>query len=88
MRRILLTLPPLACLVAGCSAPTTGPNFPNRCGPEFGVMIGRNIGQFTLPPGLAHRIVQPGATLSEDFNPARLNVFVDDKGWIQQVECR
>ena len=50
-------------------------------------MVGRNIGEFTLPPSLPHRIAQPGAALTEDHNPARLNVFVDDKGWVQKVEC-
>lgn len=74
-------------LLAACTAPDTGPGFPNRCGPEFGVMIGRNIGEFTLPRGLPYRIAQPGAQLTEDHNPDRLNIFVDDKGWIQKVEC-
>lgn len=86
--RPLLTLLPLALL--GCAAPATTPatpGLPNRCGPEYDVMVGRNIGEFTLPPGLPHRIAQPGAALTEDHNPARLNVFVDDKGWVQKVEC-
>lgn len=86
--RPILTILPAACLAAACTAPATGPAFPNRCGPEFNVMTGRNIGEFTLPPGLPHRIAQPGAALTEDYNPARLNIFVDDKGWIQKVECR
>ena len=86
MRPILMILP-AACLAAACTAAAPGPNVPNRCGPEFDVMVGRNIGEFTLPPGLPHRIAQPGAALTEDYNAARLNIFVNDKGWIQKVAC-
>ena len=87
--RLLLPLLPAACLCAACTttATPTTPAFPTRCGPEFDIMVGRNIGEFTLPRGLPHRVAQPGAALTEDYNPARLNVFVDDKGWIQKVEC-
>lgn len=86
--RLLLPILPALCLGAGCTTPAAAPALPNRCGPEFDVMIGRNIGEFDLPAGLAYRIVQPGASLTEDFKPDRLNVFVDEKGWIQKVECR
>ncbi|MFD1795743.1 I78 family peptidase inhibitor [Paracoccus aurantiacus] len=89
MRLLLPLVPALA--LTGCTEPTQGPaptpGFPNRCGPEYDVMVGRNIGEFRLPPGLPHRIAQPGAALTEDYNAARLNVFVDDKGWVQKVEC-
>lgn len=85
--RPLLTILPAAILLAGCTTTATGPRFPNRCGPEFDVMVGRNIGEFTLPPGLPHRVAQPGAALTEDYNAARLNIFVDEKGWVQKVEC-
>ncbi len=86
--RAIFTLPVL-CLFAACTTPpaATGPAFPTRCGPEFDRMVGRNIGEFRLPAGLPHRIAQPGAALTEDFNAARLNVFVDDKGWVLKVEC-
>ncbi|WBU61498.1 I78 family peptidase inhibitor [Paracoccus albus] len=85
--RPFLPLALAAAITSACTPPMPGSQFPNRCGPEFNVMVGRNIGEFELPPGLPHRIAQPGAALTEDFNPARLNVFVDDKGWIQKVEC-
>ena len=86
--RLLLPILPVA-LLAACApaAPTATLGLPNRCGPEYDVMVGRNIGEFTLPPGLPHRIAQPGAALTEDHNPARLNIFVDDRGWVQKVEC-
>ena len=83
--RIIPALSLLPLLAACAVAPEN--RFPSRCGPEFDMMTGRNIGEFDLPPSLPHRIAQPGAHLTEDFNPARLTVFVDDKGWVQRVQC-
>ncbi|MBA4489850.1 I78 family peptidase inhibitor [Paracoccus sp. S1E-3] len=89
MRLLLLPMLATNALLGGCAPPgdTATPGLPDRCGPEYDVMVGRNIGEFTLPPGLPHRIAQPGAALTEDYNAGRLNVFVDDKGWVQTVEC-
>lgn len=50
-------------------------------------LVGKNIGEVTLPPALTKRIISPGDAVTEDFNPARLNLYVDPKGWIGRVSC-
>ncbi|WP_170162041.1 I78 family peptidase inhibitor [Paracoccus siganidrum] len=50
-------------------------------------LVGQNYGAIDLTPGLTHRIISPGQAVTMDFNPNRLNLHVDDKGWIQQVTC-
>lgn len=85
--RPFLPIAMVAAATSACTPPAPESRFPTRCGPEFNVMVGRNIGEFELPPALPHRIAQPGAALTEDYNAERLNIFVDEKGWIQKVEC-
>lgn len=78
----------LPALLAACGPPSRPVNtLPSRCEPGYDIIVGRNIGEFELPSGLAYRVVQPGASLAEDYNPERLNIFVDEKGWIQKVKC-
>lgn len=50
-------------------------------------LIGRNIGEVELPPGLPQRIISPGDTVTEDYRPNRINVYVDEKGWIARITC-
>ncbi|WBU64978.1 I78 family peptidase inhibitor [Paracoccus aerodenitrificans] len=86
MRQIIPATAVLTVLAA-CAPPEPGSALPSQCGPEYQDMVGRNIGEFTLPSGLAYRVLQPGAVMTEDMNPARLNIFVDEKGFIQRVTC-
>ncbi len=59
-----------------------------RCEPaRHQALVGRNIGAVTLPSELPQRVVIPGATLTDDVNPDRLNIFVDPKGWIARISC-
>lgn len=51
------------------------------------VQVGTNIGDITLPSGIPTRVMSPGMAMTEDYSPNRLNVFVDDKGWIARVTC-
>ncbi|MDO5659209.1 MAG: I78 family peptidase inhibitor [Paracoccus sp. (in: a-proteobacteria)] len=76
---------PTVLLLAGCAEQPSALQL--VCGPEHGAMVGRNIGEFELPRGLAYRVIQPGAAVPDGTNPARLNIRVDDKGWISAVTC-
>lgn len=58
-----------------------------KCDDSYQSLVGSNIGAVTLPAGLAQRIITPGMAVTEDYNPDRLNVYVDDKGWVTKVEC-
>lgn len=71
--------------LAACEpAPPAGPL---ACDDSYQSLVGQNIGAITLPAGLSHRIISPGMAVTEDYNPDRLNVYVDDKGWIVKTEC-
>lgn len=74
-------------ILTACEAPAPKPQWPLRCDESFQSLVGTNIGAVTLPRALPHRIISPGMAVTEDYNPDRLNVFVDDKGWIAKVEC-
>lgn len=50
-------------------------------------LVGKNIGEVTFPPKLTYRVLQEGDPVTMDLNPQRLNVVVDDKGWIESVSC-
>lgn len=80
----LLSPMPIMALVACAPAEPTGPL---RCDESYQSLVGSNIGAVTLPSALTHRIISPGMAYTEDYNPDRLNVFVDDKGWIARVTC-
>lgn len=72
----------------GACAAQTQPPRPTICAPQdYQQLIGRNIGAVTLPANLPQRIISPGDALTEDFLPYRINVFVDEKGWIARITC-
>lgn len=50
-------------------------------------LVGSNIGEVTLPSELPQRVISPGDMVTQDYNPARLNIFVDPKGWIGKITC-
>lgn len=50
-------------------------------------LVGRNIGEVRLPPNLRKREVHNQGVMTRDYNPARLTMFLDAKGWIARVEC-
>lgn len=86
MTRILIAGLGLITLTA-CEPPASQPKLPLTCDDSFQSLVGTNIGAVTLPQGLTHRIITPGMAVTEDFNPGRLNIHVDDKGWITKTEC-
>ena len=74
-------------LLAGCETTPSRPA-PESCNlATDGNLVGQNFGAISLPEGLTHRIISPGQMVTMDFNPNRLNIHVDEKGWIQKVDC-
>lgn len=66
----------------------TAPQGPRQCDLSFhSALVGQNYGAITLPAGLPVRVISPGDAVTEDFRPERLNLYVDEKGWIQRIEC-
>lgn len=80
----LLALSALAACDTG-SAPTV---MARTCDlPKHQTLVGKNIGEVNFPAALNRRVISSGMPITEDYNPNRLNVFVDEKGWIARVTC-
>ena len=78
----------LLALTACAPVPQGGaPAPPLPCDASYQSLVGSNIGAVSLPTGLTHRIITPGMAVTEEYNADRLNIWVDDKGWIQKTEC-
>lgn len=86
MTRILIAGLGLMTLTA-CEPTAPQPTWPLACDDSFQSLVGTNIGAVTLPAGLPHRIITPGMAVTEDYSADRLNLHVDDKGWITKTEC-
>lgn len=79
---------PLLALTLGACGPSPYDVSAAQCSPsQHGVLVGRNIGEVRLPPNLRKREVGPEGVMTRDFNPARLTMFLDAKGWITRVAC-
>lgn len=50
-------------------------------------LVGMNIGEVYLPPQLDYREISPGEIVTLEYQPRRLNIFLDPKGWIAKVTC-
>ena len=50
-------------------------------------LVGMNIGEVYLPPQLHRREISPGQVVTLEYDPQRLNIFLDAKGWIAKVTC-
>lgn len=74
-------------LLAGCATQPPRPS-PDQCNLAIhSDLVGQNHGAITLPPALPQRIISPGQMVTMDYNASRLNLYVDEKGWIQRVTC-
>ncbi|RMC36359.1 I78 family peptidase inhibitor [Paracoccus alkanivorans] len=82
----MLPLIAAASILAACES---GETVSKRvCDPQaHQALVGKNIGEVTLPRELPQRVISPGDMVTEDYNPARLNIFVDAKGWIGRISC-
>lgn len=75
-----------ASVLAACEPSETVPK--PVCDPQaHQTLVGKNIGEVSLPSELPQRVISPGDMVTQDYNPARLNIFVDPKGWIGRVSC-
>lgn len=81
-------LPALTLTLAACAtdyAPTVSAT---RCDPaRHQALVGMNIGEVYLPPQLHYREISPGQVVTQEYQPGRLNIFLDPKGWIGRVSC-
>lgn len=87
--RPIVTLPLLA--VAALAACSTGYGLTaasTTCDlAEHQRLVGMNVGEVQLPAQLDYREINPGQVVTFDYQPQRLNIFVDPKGWIARVTC-
>lgn len=90
MKRLLLPL----LLVAGCGwfpikqveAPAMRPEEP--CGANaFRQVVGKQIGNVTVPADRDVRIIGPDTAVTMDYRPDRLNFDVDGQGKVLRVHC-
>ena len=47
-------------------------------------LAGQKLGLVTFEP---HRIIKPNSIVTLDYNPKRLNVYIDDDGVIEDSQC-
>lgn len=86
LRMILpvIALVPLAACSTGY-APTVSAT---RCDlARHQALVGMNIGEVYLPQQLRYREISPGQVVTQEYQPERLNIFLDPKGWIARVSC-
>ena len=50
-------------------------------------LVGMNIGEVYLPRQLPVREISPGQLVTMEYQPRRLNIYMDPKGWITKVTC-
>ncbi|MBK4217231.1 hypothetical protein JJJ17_14965 [Paracoccus caeni] len=88
-RLSLLLAPALLSTLAACATTSEGPTVMARqCDLEkHQTLVGMNIGEVNFPAVLPRRVISTGDAYTRDFRPNRLNLFVDEKGWIAKVTC-
>lgn len=61
---------------------------PTACGAvDYQWLVGENLAAVTLPSDLNARIITPGTVITMDYNPRRMNIVVDERGYIIRVYC-
>lgn len=72
-------------LTGGAEEPAGGDP---ACGLDrLGDIVGRHIDQIDIPQDIMHRILPPGAPMTRDFRPMRLNILLDDQGRVTEAFC-
>ncbi len=54
---------------------------------EYQSLIGSNLAVVSLPAALNDRVIRPGMAVTTDFQSDRLNIVVDDEGYIADLYC-
>ncbi|MBM3605452.1 MAG: hypothetical protein FJX25_12085 [Alphaproteobacteria bacterium] len=87
LTRPAVLVPVLALGLAACAGSPYDVDA-QQCSPtQHQVLVGRNIGEIMLPPSLRKREVGPHGVMTHDFNPARLTMHLDPKGWVTRISC-
>lgn len=86
-----LLFPALLILVA-CQPPGAGPavlDYTPTCGADrLQGLVGQDAGIISeIVNDAPLRVLHPGMTVTSDYNPARLNIAVDENGIITRVWC-
>ena len=77
---------PLA--LAACQVETVATPAPSDCGADaYQSLVGANLAAVTLPADLGARIIEPGMAVTMDYRPDRMNIEVEESGWIMAVYC-
>lgn len=84
---------PVVAVLAACQAsqpPTPAPDaFAPNCGQDqFRGLVGQDAGvlrELDIPA--ATRVVKPGMSLTQDYRPTRLNISINEDGFIDRVWC-
>lgn len=85
--RIIAPITLLAALSA-CAATTTVRTATLACeAGRYQSLVGRNVAEVTPIAGVVTRTLSPGQPATMDHRPDRLNLMVDEKGFIQQITC-
>lgn len=85
-RHLILPMAALG-LLAACDTNPPRPSQESCNMATHADLVGQNYGAITLPANLPHRVIGPDQRVTMDYRADRLNLYVDDKGWIQQVTC-
>ena len=90
MHRLMILPMAIAPLLAACEpVPARDRVAANICQSPANVaaLVGRNVGELNFARDLIRREVLPSQPVTEDYNPDRLTIYLDDKGWITRAEC-
>ena len=79
---------PLILVLAACQVEPVASPQPSDCGADaYQSLVGAQLAAVTLPADLNARIIGPDTAITMDFRPDRLNIEVEESGWIMAVYC-
>lgn len=86
---LLLPLIVAGCVVVNVGGPGHGlTRPPATCNAaDYRAFVGQRATRVALPPNLRTRVLGPQSVATTDFQPDRLNVFVDSFGVVQRFSC-
>ncbi|SFO93257.1 I78 family peptidase inhibitor [Tranquillimonas alkanivorans] len=76
--------------LTGCAPmdEASGPTGEGSCGADgYGSLVGAQLAAVTMPADLNARIIGPDTMVTQDYQPGRLNIVVDEDGYITRVYC-
>lgn len=74
--------------LSACETTTTVRTATLKCeAGKYQGLVGRNVAEVATPEGVITRTLRPDQPATMDYRAERLNLLVDEKGFIQQVTC-